>query len=67
MVGDTCILEGHISVEAALKYESRKVELCYVDVSKIKKRDRKKPDYLILFRVAFYILQMYKKRKVLQA
>lgn len=54
MVGDTCILEGHISVEAALKYESRKVELCYVDVSKIKKRDRK----------TLYLLDLLKEKNI---
>lgn len=37
----SCILEGHISVEAAILYESRNIELCYVDSSKLKKRDRK--------------------------
>ena len=36
-----CILEGTISVEAAIRYESRKVELCYIDKAKVKKRDRK--------------------------
>lgn len=36
-----CILEGMISVSAAVKYKSRKVHLCYIDAEKVKKRDRK--------------------------
>lgn len=41
MNGNTCILEGIISVEAAVKYRSREIFLCYVDASKVKKRDRR--------------------------
>lgn len=40
MTQNTCILEGIISVEAAIKYRSREVFLCYVDAAKVKKRDR---------------------------
>ncbi len=43
-----CILEGIISVEAAIKYNSRKVELCYIDSAKVKKRDRKVTSFLSL-------------------
>ena len=41
MTNEIYILEGHISVEAALLYGSRDIRLCYIDSSKIKKRDRK--------------------------
>ena len=41
MDSEICILEGHISGEAALNYNSRDIKLCYIDASKIKKRDRK--------------------------
>lgn len=54
MCSDTCILEGHISVEAALKYGSRPVELCYIDSSKIKKRDRK----------TLYLLDLLKEKNI---
>ena len=43
-----CILEGIISVSAAIKYKSRKVDLCYVDADKVKKRDRKVLSFLRL-------------------
>ncbi len=36
-----CILEGIISVEAAIKGGKRRVELVHIDSNKIKKRDRK--------------------------
>ena len=36
-----CILEGMISVQAAIDAQQRKIELVYVDSSKVKKRDRK--------------------------
>lgn len=39
--GEVCILEGAVSVESAIKYKSRKIDLCYVDSAKVKKRDRK--------------------------
>ncbi|MBR5528279.1 MAG: hypothetical protein IKV97_04685 [Clostridia bacterium] len=45
-----CILEGMISVEAAVKYKSRKVDICYVDAAKVKKRDRKVLSFLKLLR-----------------
>ena len=43
-----CILEGMISVSAAVKYKSRKVHLCYIDAEKVKKRDRKVLGFLKL-------------------
>ncbi len=45
-----CILEGIISVSAAIKYKSRKVKLCYVDAEKVRKRDRKVLSFLKLLR-----------------
>lgn len=36
-----CVLEGALSVEAAVRYASRRVERCYIDREKVKKRDRK--------------------------
>lgn len=38
---ERCILEGVLSVEAALAGDSRPIERCYIDREKIKKRDRK--------------------------
>lgn len=35
------VLEGILSIRAALEYESRPVERCYIDREKVKKRDRK--------------------------
>ncbi len=46
----TCILEGIISVNAAVRYKSRKVRLCYVDADKVKKRDRKVLEFLKLLK-----------------
>lgn len=46
----TCILEGIISVEAAIKYASRDIDLCYVDIAKVKKRDRKILSFLRLLK-----------------
>lgn len=45
-----CILEGIISVSAAIKYKSRRVELCYVDADKVRKRDRKVLSFLKLLK-----------------
>lgn len=36
-----CILEGMISVQAAIDAKCRKIELVYIDTLKVKKRDRK--------------------------
>ena len=43
-----CILEGIISVEAAVRSGSREVKLCYVDESKVRKRDRRVLSFLKL-------------------
>lgn len=45
-----CILEGMISVESAIKHKSRKIDLCYIDSAKIKKRDRKALSFLKLLK-----------------
>lgn len=54
MISEVSILEGHISVEAALLYNSRDIKLCYVDSSKLKKRDRK----------TLYLLKLLKEKSI---
>ena len=50
MTENSCILEGIISVSAAIKYKSREVFLCYVDSAKVKKRDRQTLSFLKLLK-----------------
>lgn len=47
---DSCVLEGIISVEAAVKYKSRRIDICYVDAAKVKKRDRRVLSFIKLLR-----------------
>ena len=51
---ETILLEGALSVEAALKYDSRPIERCYIDLEKVKKRDRK----------THYLLNLLKEKKI---
>ena len=63
---DTCILEGIISVSAAIKYGSRRVKLCYVDSDKVKKRDRRVLDFIKLLKQENIETQLC-KREVIDA